>query len=54
MNKLDAIAMKTQDPKFQVPALTTLLYKVCDDSEDKFEEACRIVNLFIEQALKEV
>lgn len=49
MNRVDIIAMKTQDP-----ALTTLLYRVCDNNEEKFEEACRVVNLFIEQALKEI
>lgn len=52
MNHLDIIAMTTEDPDAGVPALTTLLYRVCGKDEEKFEEACRLVNLFIEQALK--
>jgi len=52
MNHIDIIAMNTKDPKYKMPALTTLLYKVCDNNEEKFEEACRLVNLFIEHALK--
>lgn len=46
--------MKTQDPDNQlhggpIPALTTLLIKVCDNNADKFNEALRLVGLFVEQ-----
>lgn len=31
------------------PALTTLLYKVCDQDMAKFDEACRIIYLFLDK-----
>lgn len=31
------------------PALTTLLYKVCDNDMEKFDEACRIISLFLDK-----
>lgn len=31
--------------------MTTLLYRVCKDDADIFEEATRLVKLFIEEAL---
>lgn len=31
------------------PALTTLLYKVCDQDMAKFDEACRIISLFLDK-----
>lgn len=43
----------TTDPQTGLPALTTLLYKVCGNDPPKFDEACRLVGLFIEQATKE-
>lgn len=34
-----------------MPALTTLLYVVCQNDQEKFEEATRLVGLFIDHAL---
>ena len=53
-----AVQMRTVDPDMvigghPVPALTTLLHRVCVADPSKFEEACRLVGLFIEQARKE-
>lgn len=31
------------------PALTTLLYKVCDQNNEKFDEACRLIRLFLDK-----
>ena len=31
------------------PALTTLLYKVCDRNNEKFDEACRLICLFLDK-----
>lgn len=31
------------------PALTTLLYKVCDQNSEKFDEACRLICLFLDK-----
>lgn len=31
------------------PALTTLLYKVCDQNGEKFDEACRLICLFLDK-----
>lgn len=31
------------------PALTTLLYKVCDQNGEKFDEACRLICLFLDR-----
>lgn len=31
------------------PALTTLLYKVCDGDAEKFDEACRLISLFLDK-----
>jgi hypothetical protein len=40
-------------PPAPMPAITSLLYRVCDNDQTKFEEACRLVELFIVAALKE-
>lgn len=38
-----------------VPAVTSLLFRVCDRDQERFDEAVRIVRLFISAALdKEV
>lgn len=55
----DRILIKTQDPEHTigpgpVPALTTLLLKVCDRDHKKFDEAVRIIKLFIAETKKEV
>lgn len=31
------------------PALTTLLYKVCDNDAEKFDEACRLICAFLDK-----
>lgn len=55
--KVDEIIYRTTDSKFTmngapVPALTTLLCKICDNDGAKFLEAARLVELFIVEALK--
>ena len=50
------IFYRTVDPQnlfngTPVPAGTTLLYKVCGGDGPKFEEACRLMNLFVTEAL---
>ena len=37
-----------------LPALTVLLYRVCHSDPEKFEEATRIVELFIREAVANV
>jgi hypothetical protein len=56
---IELLLYATRDPAalFQgapVPALTTLLYGVCDNDPDKFNEAVRLVRLFITDALEGV
>lgn len=56
---VEHILFSTKDPTVQlfepndVPAMTTMLFKVCGHDRAKFDEAMRLVTLFIEQALKE-
>lgn len=52
---IDAILMHTVDPHRSVGnrtahALSTLLVKVCDGNEAKFNEATRLITLFILEA----
>lgn len=53
--KHNAVLYGTLDPTNPVglpggtPALTTLLYKVCDNDMAKFDEACRILSLFLDK-----
>lgn len=53
--KHNAVLYGTLDPTNPVglpggtPALTTLLYKVCDQNNDKFDEACRLICLFLDK-----
>lgn len=42
--------MMTTDPQTGLPALTTLLYKVCECDDTKFNEACRLLDLFMDKA----
>lgn len=42
--------MMTTDPETGLPALTSLLYRVCGGDQTKFEEACRLLNLFMDTA----
>lgn len=53
------LQMRTVDPETSingqpVPALTSLLFRVCDKDPDKFEEATRLLALFIEQARSDI
>jgi hypothetical protein len=32
-----------QDPRTGLPFLTTLLYRICDNDEAKFDEGCRLL-----------
>lgn len=53
--KHNAVLFGTLDPTNPVglpggtPALTTLLYKVCDQNNEKFDEACRLICLFLDK-----
>lgn len=41
------------DPKSKIkdcPAITTLMKSVCNDDIDKFDEACRLIRLYMEAA----
>lgn len=52
MNKIDILLMSTKDPVYDVPVLTTLLYKVCDNQIYRFDEANRLIRLIVEKALE--
>jgi hypothetical protein len=52
---MERVIFRTIDPTISldgrpVPAMTTLLYRVCDDDPDKLEEATRLIELFIRDA----
>lgn len=54
--RIAKILFATNDDKISidgrpVPAMTTLLYRVCGNDPERFEEATRLVELFIHQAL---
>ena len=57
--QVDRILMITKDPtvhfpdRDSVPALTTMLHRVCKNDPKTFEEATRLIKLFIVAALKE-
>lgn len=42
--------MMTTDPHTGLPALTTLLHRVCGGDDTKFNEACRLLDLFMDKA----
>lgn len=51
--EFERVFYSTRDPKpapsgLEVPAGTTLLYAVCGNDPAKFDEALRLVRLFIE------
>jgi hypothetical protein len=54
---VDRVLYGTLDPTVllddgkPLPAMTTMLYRVCDNDKKKFEEAARLVGLFIKAAL---
>ena len=47
MDTIDTLQLTTTDPETGLPALTTLLYKVCEQDSAKFNEACRLIRLFM-------
>ena len=54
--QIERVLYGTADPTVSldgksVPAMTTRLYRVCDNDPKKFEEATRLLELFIEEAL---
>jgi hypothetical protein len=56
--RVERVLYATKDPTVllgddAVPAMTSLLFRVCGNDADKFEEACRIVELFIVEALRD-
>lgn len=53
---VNRVLFGTVDPTAELngrplPAMTTMLYRVCNNDEKKFSEATRIVELFINEAL---
>lgn len=46
------IMMNTWDPKWDVSALSILMHHFCGGDPEKFQEACRLVELFIKEARK--
>lgn len=48
MDRIDQIQMITRDNRHNVPALTTLLHVVCNGDTARFDEACRLIRLFME------
>lgn len=56
----DHIMIRTLDPetllvghhRLSVPALTSLLISVCKNDPTTFDEACRLIRLFIEEDRK--
>lgn len=54
--EIHRILIGTVDPTVMlhdrpVPAMSTLLYRVCDGDKAKFEEACRLIRLILRDAL---
>lgn len=57
MSRIEQVLFSTMDPQHimqgtPMPAMTTLLHKVCGNNSVKFEEACRLIELFIAKALE--
>lgn len=57
--QIDKIVYSTKDPTIRFPdreghppCATTMLYRVCDRDPKKFEEAMRLVELFIEETMR--
>lgn len=53
--QIEYVLYTTIDPETPLtncPALTTLLHRVCNGDPNTFEEACRIVSLFINTAIE--
>jgi len=55
--KVERIMLATVDPEPRgpegetYPALSSMLHRVCQDDPARFEEATRLIRLFIERAL---
>lgn len=57
-DKIQRILFSTKDPRClldgrPIPAMTTMLHGICGNDLEKFGEACRLIELFIEEALKD-
>lgn len=52
MDDITKLIITTQDPENGVLAASTLLFKVCDGDNDRFEEACRLIELIVNKALE--
>ncbi len=55
-DKAEAVLFRTIDPTVNldgrpIPAMTTMLHRVCGNDDDRFQEAMRLVELFIIEAL---
>jgi len=55
---IEPLLFSVRDPKYNfqgrpVPALTSLMYRVCGDDPERFEEATRILQLFIDATRSE-
>lgn len=37
-------------PLENCPALTTFMYKICNNNVEKFDESCRLIRLFMDAA----
>lgn len=56
---IERIMLQTKDPTVDlhghpIPALTTLLHRVCDNDPGKYEEAVRLIELFIQKTIQDV
>ena len=51
---VEKVLYSTKDPLSPIengPAVTTLLFKVCQNDHERFDEAIRLVGLFVEGAM---
>ena len=51
---VEKVLYLTKDPLSPIengPAVTTLLFKVCQNDHERFDEAVRLVGLFVEEAM---
>lgn len=58
MTDLELVLYTTMDPEVQIggralPAMTTMLHRVCQNDPERFAEACRIIELFVGKALSD-
>jgi hypothetical protein len=56
--QVTVVLYTTKDPLnkigvHDIPAMTTMLYRVCGNDSGKFDEAMRLVELFIIEALNQ-